>query len=288
MTEQSIVRRNVSKATRNVTFLGDADRVRSSPPLRFASDPSRRHRVQGTALASASMVRVSEWASADEQSPPSMRRSVGQDLAGSTWPQRILLLATAGWVAYEWGFGNETVTPWILVRVVSDTSGGWSVLATAAVGFTFTLVQQAISGLTAVYGFSMFGRTASTARRSLRARLDREPRTWDEQRLGTKALVVFALGTTAVVLIESTTTGSVGYARQRRVVAQAAVLVASIVAVIGAVGATAVLIGRSVPALESSTEWALRILGNPLFWIGLLVAVIVGRRLAAGSSINRR
>jgi hypothetical protein len=230
----------------------------------------------------------SEQASADEQPPTSIRRSVRHDLAGSTWRQRILLLATVGWVAYEWGFGNETVTPWILVRVVSDTSGAWSVLVTAAVGFMFTLVQQAVSGLTAVYGFSMFRRTASTARRSLRARLDREPRTWDEQRIGTKALVVFALGTTAVVLIESTTTGAVGLARQRRVVAQAALLVASIVAVIAAVGATAVLIGRSVPALESSTEWLLRLLGNPLFWIGLLATVIVARRLAARSSVSRR
>jgi protein-S-isoprenylcysteine O-methyltransferase Ste14 len=90
------------------------------------------------------------------------------------------------------------------------------------------------------------------------------------------------------VLIESTTTGAVGLARQRRVVAQAALLVASIVAVIAAVGATAVLIGRSVPALESSTEWLLRLLGNPLFWIGLLATVIVARRLAARSSVSRR
>lgn len=225
-----------------------------------------------------------EQASTDEQVRSSIGRSVGQDLSGSTWPQRILLLATVGWVTYEWGFGNETVTPWILVRVVSDTSGAWSVLATAAVGFTFTLAQQAVSGLTAVYGFSMFRRTASAAHRSLRSRLDHEPRSWDGQPIGTKLLVVFVLGTTAVVLIESTTTGAVGLARQRRVVAQAALLVASFVAVIAAVGAAAVLVGRRVPALEPSTEWLLRILGNPLFWIALLLALIAGRRFAAWSS----
>ncbi len=233
----------------------------------------------------------SEHVWADDQPPPSIRLSVRQDLAGSTRPQRILLLATIGWVAYEWGFGNETVTPWILVRVVSDTSGAWSVLVTAAVGFSFTLVQQAVSGFTAVYGFSMFRRTASAARQSLRARLDHEPRTWDEQRLGTKALVVFALGTTAVVLIESTTTGAVGLARQRRVVAQAALLVASIVAIIAAVGASAVLVGRSVSWLESPTEWLLRVLGNPFFWIGILATVLsigaIRRRVERRRSVSR-
>jgi sulfite exporter TauE/SafE len=139
----------------------------------------------------------------------------------------------------------------------------------------------------------MFRRTASAARRSLRSRLDHEPRAWDDQRIGTKVLVVFALGTTAVVLIESTTTGAVGLARQRRVVAQAALLVASIVAVIAAVGATAVLIGRRVSWLESPTEWLLRVLGNPLLWIGLLAAVLsisaIRRRVElCRSDVSRR
>ena len=66
----------------------------------------------------------------DGLSRSSLRACVADDLRRSTWWQRSLLLATVGWIAYEWGFGNETVTPWVLVRVVSSTSGLWSVIAT--------------------------------------------------------------------------------------------------------------------------------------------------------------
>lgn len=215
---------------------------------------------------------------------PTLRARVAADLRASSWTQRLLLLATVGWIAYEWGFGNETVTPWILVRVISNTSGPGSVLAAAAVGFVFTTAQQLVSGHTAVAGFAMFERTADASWRLLTARLDDEPRDWHRRSLATRALVVFTLGTTAVVLIQITLTGEVGHRRHRSVVNQAAVLCGLGVAAIGAAVAGAVWLGRSVPALEPSTEWVLRVLGNPLFWIGLLVVLLAVRRAAAGSS----
>ena len=210
------------------------------------------------------------------------------DLRRSTWWQRSLLLATVGWIAYEWGFGNETVTPWVLVRVVSSTSGLWSVIATAGVGFAFTTMQQLVSGHTAVAGFSMFERTADASWRLLRSRLDDEPRDWHRRSLAMRTLVVFTLGTTAVVLMQMALTGAVGHRRHRAVINQAAVLCGVGVGIIGAVVAGAVWLGRSVPQLESPTEWLLRVLGNPLFWIGLLVVVSVGRRVATRPSVSRR
>lgn len=218
---------------------------------------------------------------------PSVAACVRSDLQGSSGRQRALLVATAGWIAYEWGFGNEALTPWLLVSVVSSTSGPWSILAAASVGFAFTTIQQLLSGYTAAAGFSMFHRTTDASWRLLRSRLGEEPRDWFRQPLAMRGLVVFTLGTTAVVLIQMATTGEVGARRLRAVVNQAAVLCGVGVGAIGAVVAGAVWLGRSVPALESPTDLLLRVLGNPLFWIGLLVVVTSGRRIVGGRSVSR-
>jgi hypothetical protein len=221
-------------------------------------------------------------AESTDEPAPSAWASVRDDFGSSTGRQRVLLVATVGWIVYEWGFGNETVTPWILVQVVAATSGAWSVVAAAAVGFAFTLAQQLVSGFTAVYGFAMFRRTALAAELALRSRLNRDPQGWDRRGLLTRALIVYSLGTTAVVLIESTATGAVDPARQRAVAVRGAVLCATIVGVLAALLATGVVVGRTVSWLVGPTEWLLRVLGNPLFWIGLLVIVL------ASNAVRRR
>ena len=222
---------------------------------------------------------------ADAHLHGSVRSGLRADWRSSSWPQRSLLLATAVWLAYEWSFGNETVTPWLLVRVIAETDGAESVVATAAVGFAFTALQQLASGLTAAAGFAMFSRTAQAAWRMLRSRLADEPRPWERQSILTRALVVFTLGTTAVVLIETTITGAVGARRHRRTIVEAATLCGAMVGALGAVVAAATWLGRSVPALEPATTRMLSVLGHPLFWISLLALVLVvngvrGRRSA--------
>ncbi len=198
--------------------------------------------------------------------------------------QRILLLATIGWIAYEWGFGNETATPWLLINVIDATNGAQSIVAAAAVGFVFTAVQQMASGLTAAAGFSMFERTSTTAWHLLRSRLDAEPRSWAEMSIVTRAVVVFTLGVTAVVLIETVVTGTDGAPRHRRTIIGASVLCGALVAAIGGVVGAAVWLGRSVSALETSTAWLLRVLGNPLFWIGILLTMLVVNRVTRTSA----
>ena len=225
--------------------------------------------------------------------PPSVsfRESVWRDLTSSSWRQRCLLLATVAWIAYEWGFGNETLTPWILVTVISNTSGVGSVIAVASVGFVFTTLQQALAGHIAVTGFSLFDRTAHAAWHRLETRLGEAPRGWNGLRLAAKALLVFTLGTTAVVLMQIMVTGDANADHHRGVVNQAAVLCGAVVGVLGGVLAAAVWAARTVPALEPATDWMIRILGNPLFWIGVLVIVTAAnlvrrrigeRRLEAG------
>ena len=217
----------------------------------------------------------------------SIGRSIRDDFRASTWSQRGVLVATAAWIAYEWGFGNETVTPWLLVRVVAATGGFESIVAAAVVGFAFTTAQQLASGFTGAAGFSMFSRTATAAWSVLQSRLADDPRPWARRSIITRMLVVFTLGTTAVVLIETTITGEVGVRRHRRTIVEAAILCGAMVGAIGAVVAGAVWLGRSVPALEPATNRLLSVLGNPLFWIALLVVVLVATRVRRRRSATR-
>lgn len=203
-----------------------------------------------------------------------LRTSIRADLRESTWRHRALLALTAGWLAYEWGLGNETVTPWLLAKVIASTDGASSVVLTATVGFVFTTTQQLLSGFTTAAGFAMFGRTAGSAWELLQSRLSRPPRAWSQLPLTLRGLLVFTLGTTAVVLIESSLTGEVGVRRHRRAIVQAAVLCGVMVGAIGAVGAALGWLGRSVASLESATDWVLKVLSNPLFWIALLAIML--------------
>jgi hypothetical protein len=217
--------------------------------------------------------------------PPSLERaeplrtSVRADLRESTWWQRALLVLTAGWLAYEWGLGNETVTPWLLAKVIASTDGASSIVLTAAVGFVFTTSQQLASGITTAAGFAMFRRTAASAWVLLQLRLSRPPRPWSKLPLALRALLVFTLGTTAVVLIESSLTGEVGVIRHRRAIVQSAVLCGLMVAAIGAAGAALGWLGRSVDSLEPATHWVLRVLSNPLIWIALLAIMLTSNAL---------
>ena len=97
------------------------------------------------------------------------------------------------------------------------------------------------------------------------------PGEWSGLGWGARSAIVFSLGTTSVALIQIMTTGEVGVRRHRRVVATSALLCATLVGALGAIAGGLSLVGRSVPALEGATNWILRVLGNPLFWLALIV-----------------
>ena len=210
-------------------------------------------------------------------SESSVRRAASADFRNATWRQRLALAGVVWWVAYEWGPGNETFTPWLLARVIARSDSALVIPLAALVGFAFTVTQQLASGFTALVGFSMFDRTSRAAWNRLRGQSDTAPGEWSRLGWGARSVIVFTLGTTSVALIQIMTTGEVGVRRHRRVVATSAVLCATLVAAIAAIAASLAFVGRNVPSLEGGTNWILRILGNPLFWLGLVVVSVVGR-----------
>lgn len=209
----------------------------------------------------------------------SIWKAAGADFRDATWSQRLALAGVVFWITYEWGPGNETVTPWLLAKVIARSDSAWVVPLTAIVAFGFTAAQQLASGFTALAGFSMFDRTSRTAWDRLRGHSDTAPGEWSRLGWGARSALVFTLGTTSVALIQIMTTGDVGVRRHRRAVATSALLCATLVGALGAMAASVALVGRSVPALEGATNWILRVLGNPLFWIALVVVSVGIRKI---------
>lgn len=207
---------------------------------------------------------------------PSIRRAVAADYRSSTWGRRIALVAVALWLSYEWGPGNETVTPWLTVNIVGRNDGVQTIPITALIVFGFTTAQQLASGFTALAGFSMFERTAGAAWQRLRGDADTAPMEWSRLGWITRGVVVFGLGTTAVALTQIMSTGQVGVKRHSRVIVQSAVLCGVVVGVLGGLVASLAVIGRATPALEGATEWLLDVLGSPFLWLGfVLVGTLV-------------
>ncbi len=204
-----------------------------------------------------------------------LRAAVTADFRASEPLRRIALCGVVFWLAYEWGIGNEVVTPWLLARVITDRPGIEAIPAAIVVGFVFTSLQQLLAGLTALVGFSMFHRTAHAAWQLVRARFASIPGEWSTLGLFSRSVLVFGLGTTAVALVQITTTGEVGVRRHGRAVTQSAALCGALVGVLaGGVSALAV-VGRQTDRSAPFTEWILRVLANPLFWLGMAVLVAV-------------
>ena len=210
---------------------------------------------------------------------PSVRQAVGADLRSATWPQRLALGGVVWWITYEWGPGNETFTPWLLAHVIAATDSVWVIPLAALVGFVFTATQQLASGFTALAGFSMFDRTSRAAWNRLRGQRDTALGEWSKLGWGARSAIVFPLGTTSVALIQIMTTGEVGVRRHRRAVATSALLCAALV---GSLGAMAAEPGARRPHRAGARrrhELDPADLGNPLFWLALIVVSLAAEKI---------
>ena len=208
-----------------------------------------------------------------------IRSAVAADFASASIGRRLALIGVVAWLAYEWGPGNESVTPWLLATVIGRSDGVLVIPVTAAFGFAFTTLQQLASGYTALAGFSVFERTSHAAWNRLRGSAPTGTGEWTTLSLFARCAMVFALGTTAVALVQITTTGVVGVRPHARAVHQAALLCGVLVGLIGAAAATVAHIGRQFSALAGATDWVLRILGNPIFWLAVLVLPLAAQAI---------
>ncbi len=215
----------------------------------------------------------------DEQPPSAIRPALATDLRQASWRRRALLLGVVAWLVYEWGPGNETVTPWLLARLLRDHEGWPAIVVTVSVGIAFTTVQQLLSGATALAGFALFERTAAAAWQRLTAHRGSPPPAWRSLGWAARAALAFGLGTTAVALVEVVGSGQAKAADHRRAVVASALLCGGIVGAIAGATSLLVVLGRQVSGLRGPTDRLLDVLGSPWTWLGLLVVLAIVRRV---------
>jgi len=218
---------------------------------------------------------------AEVASSLTLRRAMALDFRTSGWGPRVALVGVVAWLVYEWGPGNETVTPWVLANLLDHFDGFTAVVVVGAVAFAFTTLQQLASGFTALVGFSVLDRTAQASWQRLERSNSGLRGGWWSMRWSTRAALVFGLGSTAVALMQIITTGQVGVRVHARAVASSAAICGAVVAVISAVCAGIVAVGRAVDAWSGATDRFVAILAQPWLWL-LLAAALVAREAVAG------
>ncbi len=206
-----------------------------------------------------------------------LRQALGHDFARASLRQWLLLAAAVAWLVYEWGPGNETVTPWILANILDDNPGSNSIYLLPIVGFLFTAVQQTMSGFTALAALSTFTSSAEVLFHRVAAGGVEGlglTRVWKDRNIRERVFIGFMLGSTAVAVGEVVLGGSkVNKAAARRAVAASAVYTGLAVAVIAAVVAFLTWLGRSYERTAGGTEQVISLLSSP--WPWLVVATVV-------------
>jgi hypothetical protein len=214
-------------------------------------------------------------------SSPTLRRAMVLDFRTSGWGPRVALMGVVAWLVYEWGPGNETVTPWVLANLLDHFDGITSVFVVGVVAFVFTTLQQLASGFTALAGFSVLHRTAHASWERLERSNSGLRGGWWSMRWSSRVAVVFGLGTTAVALMQIITTGQVGVRTHARAVATSAAVCGATIAAVSAVCAGIVAVGRAVDAWSDATDRLVGVLASPWPWLVLAVAMLVREVVAA-------
>lgn len=220
-------------------------------------------------------------------STPGLRSALAADFRTAPALHRLALIGVSIWMAYEWGPGNETMTPWIVARVIDDETRAVVIVWSAVIGFTLTAVQQLVAGLTGLVAFSLFERTTAAAVARLDSPRAVRPVSWAQRGFGAKCVLAFGLGSTAVALLEVVATGRNGVRTHLPTVARSAVLTATIVATIGAAAATLAVTGRSIGPLAGPTNRVVTVLASPWFWLGAVALMLVANLLRRAANHQR-
>lgn len=190
--------------------------------------------------------------------------------------QKLGLLATAGWLAYEWGPGNEAATPIVAGFVLDNSEGAMAPVATGIIAGTFTFAQQAASGSTAAYTASTFPRLASTTYTLFNEKeeggIAHKP--WKELPFRTRWFYAFMIGSTFGVVREAAVTPQGDNSRLYKTAGSSALITGGTVGAIGA-GAGALKWAAEGTQFEPASDTAIHVMENPLTWLGVFGSIAI-------------
>ncbi len=182
------------------------------------------------------------------------------------------------WLAFQWGFGNDAVMPWLSAAAfdaVDDretwTRGIVAIGATALTAFTFWAVTQAFDAIVVLASLKLI--PGLTKRLSLFLQRKGWVTPYDEMKWKTRWAIAYFTGVSSVMLVDLFATGEHGIARRKKMIVQSVLLSAGSLSLVVGLTAVAAVIAVRVPATADTAETFIRYARNPLTWIGLFGAL---------------
>ncbi len=195
------------------------------------------------------------------------------------------VIGMLAWMAFQWGWGNDILLPPIIARAFEAVDDGesWAtgigaVLAGTGAGSLFWGITQTLDGLIVIGGLSLI--PGITDRISSFLRRNGWVKPFDELSVGTRFLIAYASGASALCLVDVFATGQRGLRSRRKMLAQAVGLAVAGVAVVVMVITAAVATGARVPATADAADFVVRYARNPLTWLAIYGSIVLISALA--------
>lgn len=205
-----------------------------------------------------------------------LRRAIAADARAANLWRIVALIVVLVLLFFEWGAGNETILVTAMASTY-DSSPNWAGVGLVfLVGFAVAGGIQIIAGLISSVGYGALSNITTVARTFLlRMRPDLEGTNWRTLGWGPRFLVAFAIGASAVVLLQQTSTGETGWRAHWRVVLQSATLTAFGAGVVGALLTGVAQVGRMFPATEPAVDAFIGFASSPWPWFVLFTGIAV-------------
>lgn len=202
--------------------------------------------------------------------PLTLRRAVVADARSADLVRSAALVVVLILLFFEWGAGNETIQVTAMATTYDRNPSWIGVGLVFGVGFVVAFAIQLIAGSISSVGYGALANITTVARNFLlRLRPDLEGTNWWTLGWGPRFFLSFAVGASAVVLLQQTASGRTGFMAHRRVVLQSAVLTSTGVGAVGALLSAAAQIGRMIPSLEPKVDAFVGFASSPWPWFVL-------------------
>lgn len=205
-----------------------------------------------------------------------LRKAIAADARAADLWRTIALIIVLILLFFEWGAGNETVLVTAMATTYDSNPNWLGVGLVFVVGFVVAGLIQLVAGFISSIGYGALSNITTVARNFLlRIRPDLKGTNWWSLGWGARFFVAFAIGASAVVLLQQTTTGDTGWRAHWRVVLQSATLTAFGAGVVGALLTGVAQIGRLFPTTEPAVDAFINFASSPWPWFVLFTGLAV-------------
>lgn len=220
-----------------------------------------------------------------------LRKAGAEDFGRSGPLHKIGMIATAGIIAYEWGPGNETVTPIIAGIVINNTDGPKGILLSAGIAGAFTIVEQGLATTLMASTVSQFPELAKTSMEL--SGTDEDPvlrrKPWKELSRRKRLLSGFTLGASYVVPREAAITGNADFKQNLKVGLKSTAMTGGVVAAFaGGVDTIDQVTDNAPAAVETIGDIAVTVVTHPALWLGIFGLTVYSEHRARKQYLAQR